>query len=145
MAPTFFSKYINFPINKKLFGKNKTYKGFLLGIISAIIIVYLQKLLNLNFSLIEYTNPLLLGFLLGFGALFGDLVESFFKRRLKIKEGTPWIIFDQLDWIIGSIIFINFYIKTSLTIIITSIVLFGLLHPVINYLGYLLKLKKNKF
>ena len=138
------------PINKKLFGKNKTYKGFFFGILTSIIIVYLQKLLyplTSNISIIDYNsiNILLIGFLLGFGALFGDLVESFFKRRLNIKEGKSFLFFDQIDWILGSIILVNIYIKTSLIIIITAIILFGLLHPLINYTGYLLKIKKNKF
>ena len=73
MAPTFFlkSKFLDYPINKKIFGKNKTYKGFFVGIITAILIVYLQKLISpftSMISLIDYfnINTILLGFLLGF-------------------------------------------------------------------------------
>jgi len=40
-----------------------------------------------------------------FGALFGDITESFFKRRIGKNRGENWIPFDQLDFIIGVLIF----------------------------------------
>lgn len=159
MAPVLFRwiNFLNYPIdfnkqlNKKpIFGKNKTFRGLFFGIVLAILVVYIQKILyahTVNISLIDYSvlNPLLLGFLLGFGALFGDSIKSFFKRRLNINPGKSWIPLDQIDWIIGSIIFVIFYVKLSLMQVLVSIVLFGLLHPVINLIGYLIKIKKNKF
>ncbi|MBW2992665.1 CDP-archaeol synthase [Candidatus Woesearchaeota archaeon] len=159
MAPVFFKKFnfLNIPVdfnktfrNKPIFGKNKTFRGFFFGIILSIIIIYIQKLLYpfmLNYSIIDYTsiNIYLLGFLLGFGALFGDLIKSFFKRQLNIAPGKPWIPFDQIDWVIGSLLFSLLYINISLDIILISILLFGIIHPLVNYIGYLLKIKKNKF
>jgi CDP-2,3-bis-(O-geranylgeranyl)-sn-glycerol synthase len=138
-------------LNKKtLLGAHKTYRGFIFGIIVGIIIVYIQYLLRQPmkpYNIVDYgsTNILLLGFLLSFGALFGDLIKSFFKRRMEIKAGRSWIPFDQIDWIIGSLAFTALYVTIPLQIIITSFIIYGLLHPTINYLGYMLKLKKNKF
>ena len=40
-----------------------------------------------------------------FGALFGDIIESFFKRRIGKKRGENWIPFDQLDFIMGVLLF----------------------------------------
>jgi len=40
-----------------------------------------------------------------FGALLGDITESFFKRRLGIKRGEDWIPFDQVDFILGALLF----------------------------------------
>ena len=40
-----------------------------------------------------------------FGALLGDIVESFFKRRVGRKRGENWIPFDQLDFILGVLFF----------------------------------------
>jgi CDP-2,3-bis-(O-geranylgeranyl)-sn-glycerol synthase len=40
-----------------------------------------------------------------FGALLGDIFESFFKRRVGKKRGEDWIPFDQLDFIVGVLIF----------------------------------------
>jgi len=40
-----------------------------------------------------------------FGALLGDIFESFIKRRVGKNRGENWIPFDQLDFIIGVLIF----------------------------------------
>jgi len=50
-----------------------------------------------------------------FGALLGDIVESFFKRRKGIERGKDWIPFDQLDFIIG-VLFLSFIISGFLQI-----------------------------
>lgn len=44
-------------------------------------------------------------FSLCFGALLGDVVESFFKRRIGKHRGETWILFDQLDFILGALFF----------------------------------------
>jgi len=152
MAPIIFKKinFLNKPINKQLFGANKTYRGFFFGILSAIIIVYIQisvsNYIPREYILISYTttNAIFIGFLLGFGALFGDLIKSFFKRRKGIKSGEPWVIADQIDWIIGAVIFLNFYAPLSLSINIMAIIIFSIFHPLIRYVGYLLKIADKK-
>ncbi len=159
MAPVLFSRvnFLNYPVdfNKKykgqpLFGKHKTYRGFFFGILLSILVVYIQKIAYnsmLSYSLIDYANAniLLVGFLFGFGALFGDLIKSFFKRRINLKPGNQWIPFDQTDWIIGAIVLISFYIKVPLIHAILALAIGTLIHPAFNYLGYLLKFKKNQF
>jgi len=40
-----------------------------------------------------------------FGALIGDIVESFFKRRIGKNRGEDWIPYDQLDFILGALFF----------------------------------------
>ncbi len=152
MSPVLFKwiPFLSTPINKRLFGAHKTYRGFVIAIISAILIVYIQKLLYpymQNYSLVDYStiNILFLGFLLGFGAMLGDLVQSFFKRRKGIAPGKQWVPWDQLDWIIGALILVSFVVKLSVFEIIAALVLFGVLHPIINLIGYTLQIKKNKF
>ncbi|HRH93111.1 MAG TPA: CDP-archaeol synthase, partial [Candidatus Peribacteria bacterium] len=101
------------PISAKLFGANKTYRGFAIGVGSAVVCALVQfSLRNLWFfkELNELHNSLgqsaLVGFLLGFGALFGDLAKSFAKRRVGIEPGQAWPVFDGIDYVIGAIIFI---------------------------------------
>ena len=135
---------------KPIFGANKTYRGFLFGVLMAILTVYLQQVFYFeteSITLINYTeiNFYLLGFLLGFGALFGDLVESFFKRQMNIISGKSWFPFDQIDWIIGGLLFTSLYIAITWEYILVSIIFFGLLHPIINLIGYYSGIKKNKF
>ena len=45
-----------------------------------------------------------IGLLLGSGALIGDAVKSFFKRKEGIKPGNRFIPWDQLDYSIGSLV-----------------------------------------
>jgi CDP-2,3-bis-(O-geranylgeranyl)-sn-glycerol synthase len=51
-----------------------------------------------------------------FGALLGDILESFFKRRIGKKRGEDWIPFDQLDFILG-VLFFSFIISGVLQIL----------------------------
>lgn len=150
MAPVLFKRvnFLNYPINSRLFGEHKTYRGFFFGVLLAVISAYLLRYLaNFVFEGYAYNflNPLVLGGLLGFGALLGDLVKSFFKRRAGIKPGKSWIPFDQIDWVLGAILFVSFYIIFSWQINLIILVVFGLLHPVVNYIGHLIKIKSNKF
>ena len=159
MSPVIFKfiNFLNYPVdfnkrirNRLIFGQNKTYRGLFLGIVASVLFVFLQTLVYSkaqSISLINYSsvNFWVLGFLLGFGALFGDLIKSFFKRQFDISPGKPWIPFDQLDWILGAIMFVYFYVPLSLKQIAVIIIVFGILHPAINLLGYYLNIKKNKF
>ena len=159
MSPVIFKfvNFLNYPVdfNKKLnskpiFGENKTYRGLFFGIVSSILFVFLQTIIYPEtkfISLINYSsiNFLAFGFFLGFGALFGDLIKSFLKRQFNIPPGKPWVPFDQIDWILGAIMFIYFYVPISLKEITAAIIIFGILHPAVNFIGYLLKIKENKF
>jgi len=90
-------------------------------------------------------NILSLGFLIGFGVLFGDLVKSFFKRRLDIKPGERWFPFDQVDGLIGGLIFVSFIYVPPLEVILILIIMIILLSLITNYLGYKLGLKETRW
>lgn len=47
--------------------------------------------------------------LIAFGALFGDLLGSFLKRRLNIKRGAKFPIMDQYDLVIGVFILLMIF------------------------------------
>ena len=121
---------------ERLFGKNKTWRGLILGILVAMLVAMLQH---------GDVGAYKLGFLLGTGALLGDLTGSFIKRRFHFKPGQSFVVLDQIDWVLGSLLFLQLQTKTSWFIMALAIVLYGLLHPIFNLLGYYLKLKKNKF
>lgn len=98
---------------REIFGKNKTWRGLLVGIAAGILVAGIQALLFFktsffrNNTLIDYekVNFILLGALMGGGGLVGDLVKSFIKRGLGVPSGRPWFPWDQLDWIAGAIAF----------------------------------------
>lgn len=151
--------FINIPVdfNKTLFGqpifgKNKTVRGFIAGIIASIGIVWIEQMLfHFDFmkklSLINYDqqNFLILGFLFGFGTLFGDLIKSFFKRRLKIDPGQSIKIIDQIDYVVGSLFFISVVYVPSLDIVILSIFISLILTIMINHLAYYFHFRDEKW
>ena len=97
MAPVFAKKlpFLGIPIHAKLFGKNKTWRGIIVAVLSGGLVFWIQKLLYnsgfVTFSIIDYADfSLLLGFLLGAGAILGDLVKSYYKRKAEIPPGESW-------------------------------------------------------
>jgi CDP-2,3-bis-(O-geranylgeranyl)-sn-glycerol synthase len=150
MAPIIFNRinFLSFPIDAKLFGEHKTYRGFFFGIILSVLIVYIQNNLNIQtkqINIIDYskTNILYFGVMMGLFALLGDLIKSFIKRRLKIPPGKAFIPFDQIDWVIGTSIFLIFFIKIKIDTILFSIIILGILHVIVNIVSYKLKIRKT--
>ncbi|MDO8642405.1 MAG: CDP-archaeol synthase [Candidatus Woesearchaeota archaeon] len=135
---------------KRIFGDHKTWRGLVFGIGGAVLISYFIWRVPMEPGSvaveISVRNSIILGIALGAGALLGDAIKSFFKRQIGIKPGGSWVPFDQIDWILGALIAVHFFVAPQpVAVWITTLVLFGLLHPVINVGGYLLKIKKNKF
>ncbi len=133
---------------KELFGKNKTWRGLAAGIIGATIISGLQAVMYdvpwfKEISLLNYQSEwLVFGILMGAGAIIGDLIKSFFKRRLGIASGGVWPVFDQLDFIAGSFAFAYFISWPGWHIFVAAMLMTLLLHPLTNLVGYLLGFKK---
>ena len=84
---------------------------------------------------------LLIGGLLGFGALLGDAIESFFKRQYGVPSGDPWFPLDQIDYIFGGAIMVMpVVVLTPLGYLMLFVVWFGM-HLLVAYIAYLLGLK----
>ncbi len=135
---------------KAVFGAHKTWRGLLVGMLAAIITVYLQQLLfqrndysflNADYSEYLYGSPVVLGALFGFGALIGDAVESFFKRRGQFEPGASWFPFDQIDYIIGGILASLLFVVLPVYVYITILIVWFILHLVFSFIGYLLHMK----
>ena len=87
------------------------------------------------------TSGIIIGFLLGFGALLGDAIGSFLKRRLGIGRGKPAPILDQLDFIIVALLLVSFAVKLNWLCVIISLALTLIIHLATNTGAYLLGLK----
>lgn len=133
-----------------VFGRNKTWRGFITGVLAAIAFYALQRYLHIlgfsGWSIIDYSQYLILpGFLLGFGALAGDLAKSFVKRRLRIKPGERFFMIDQLDYLIGA------FIVTSPLIPITAskwgIIFVGyfIFVIIVNHISYFLGIRDERW
>lgn len=131
---------------RPIFGRGKTWRGLAGGILTGMVVGILMNTVYPTFG--EGIESLLILFSLSFGALFGDLIKSFFKRRIGKKRGEKWIIADQIDFLLGSFLIcflINrewFLENFKLEYIIFLLVFTPLLHLVTNILAYALKLKK---
>lgn len=148
---------LNYPVDfnktfygQPIFGVHKTYRGLFFGLLAAIIFVYLQRFLApalADYNLVDYSRSdiWLFGLMMGLGAVLGDLARSFIKRRFGLPPGQPWFPWDQLDWIIGAIIFVYWYQPLSVARIVAAILIAVIAHPLVNYFCYLVKLQNHKF
>ncbi len=88
---------------RPLLGRNKTWRGLLGGTILGALLFLLQQRLPL-FGEFYASLPWYAGLLLAAGALVGDAAESFAKRRLARRPGSPWLPWDQLDFSLGALL-----------------------------------------
>jgi CDP-2,3-bis-(O-geranylgeranyl)-sn-glycerol synthase len=138
--------------NKPIFGTNKTYRGFFFGILGGIIMAYIQRYLyqyetfaTISFFNFNETSFLVIGFLMAFGVLGGDLVESFFKRRANVKPGATWFPWDQIDSVVGGLLFISVIKVPTWQMVVFLIIVGPIIHIATNHLGFWLKLKETKW
>ncbi len=129
---------------KPLLGPHKTIRGIVAGTLMGSWVFYLQTQIGGTAGGLDYSElTIWLGVLLSFGALFGDLVKSFVKRQLNVDSGKSWFPFDQLDYIVGGLLFSSIVIILSLEQYILIIIVWFLMHLISSYIGYRLKLKKD--
>lgn len=132
--------------NKKLFGKaifgrGKTILGALAGITAGTLIGAVTVLV-FPYSLFVVPNYIVLAFFLALGAIVGDLVKSFFKRRFGINRGEKWVLADQLDFIVGGLFF-SFIVRIpELWVVVVLFVATFFIHSGTNWGAYRLGLKK---
>ena len=106
----------NWKDGRRILGDGKTWRGLLSGTFLGMTVgfgltVAASYLSTSEYSYLGLTNfegfPLMIPLLfsLCFGALLGDIIESFFKRRIGKDRGQDWIPFDQLDFLVGALTF----------------------------------------
>ena len=132
-----------------LFGSTKTYRGLIGGTLAGIFVVLLQAILyfwvpDMGFLYLfpyELPNVIFLGFLLGFGEGLGDLIKSFFKRRLHIKSTGPSFPLDQSSFLVALLLSFIYYMISWQHILVILIV--SPLIPILsNFIGYKIGWKK---
>ncbi|MDL2363076.1 MAG: CDP-archaeol synthase [Patescibacteria group bacterium] len=137
--------------NQPILGPHKTWRGLLSGIVVATLVFVLQQYLVRHTGWAativtekEYLRlPLLLGPLFGFGAIAGDALESFIKRRRNIKSGQSWLVFDQLDYVIGGVLVSLPFVILSLHQYALIFVVWFVMHLLASYVGFKLRLKDS--
>lgn len=150
---------------KRLFGQNKTWKGFfgmiffggISQIVWGLVLTAIPALQSLNLFYEVYANTVVtnlwIGLLLGLAYVVFELPNSFMKRRLAIKPGktadNQWkalfVFIDQADSLLGCALVVAALVPISWSQFFGFIILGAGTHIVINQLLYVLKLRKNPF
>lgn len=125
----------NFVDGRRVFGKNKTFRGFFFGLLIGILVGLVEVVL--------FGYPLLFIVLPPLGALLGDLAGAFLKRRLDIPPGGLLPIVDQIDFVVGAIVFTLPLPTISLELAVATLIITPPIHLLTNFAAYKLKLKSN--
>ncbi len=130
-APLDFKRKIR---GKRIFGDHKTIKGTAAAIVIGILAGVIESL--------AFPFMLKISIMLTLGAVFGDLLGSFLKRRMNYRSGRSFPVIDQFGFVVFAMIF-AFWLG-SLPIwygIVFIVVLTGIMHPLTNIGANRLKLK----
>lgn len=143
--------------SRRIFGENKTYRGIIVMVVASIALTYVyaffvsnsSSLTALNLLDFEHYSPIIYGVIYGLGYVVGELPNSFAKRQLGITEGksTSFIqrLIDQLDSVVVILLLLLAFSHFTWKHFWTGIIFYGLLHLAINYILYLLKLRKEPY
>jgi CDP-2,3-bis-(O-geranylgeranyl)-sn-glycerol synthase len=126
----------NFVDGKRVFGNNKTFRGFFFGWAVGMLVGSVEYVVFPGF-------PVLFIVLIPLGALLGDLTGAFIKRRIGIAPGGLLPIVDQIDFVVGAVVFAIPLAIVSWELAVTVLLITPPIHLFTNYLAYKLKLKRH--
>lgn len=143
---------------RRILGPSKSWSGFLVGSLLAAPFGLLEAWLILiappNLKLVPRFGPTVLGaipavLLVTFGAMTGDALGSFVKRRLGLQSGARGLVIDQLPFVllpIGVGVLVDpalFWTTFGNWMGVLWLLVFTLgLHVAFNWVGYWVGLKK---
>lgn len=150
---------------ERLFGDNKTWKGFVGMIVFSMLTNVLWGLVcranifleSHHYLYVDHENTvvfnLVSGFLIGSAYVLFELPNSFMKRRFKIVPGRMakglkavfFVILDQADSIFGCVLVIAVLYPMPLTFYLLYVAVGAVTHIAMNVLLYAMKLRKNVF
>jgi CDP-2,3-bis-(O-geranylgeranyl)-sn-glycerol synthase len=147
MTPPFvrYWKGWNRPISQRWLGDHKTVVGFCSGVVVAVAVTFVQSRIAWHAGLLPYTQWPLLGLAFGFGAMGGDSLKSLLKRRRGIPPGHRWIPMDQLDFVVGALIFVSPWMRFGFPDLAAILILSFAGDIAINQLSYRLGIRDTRW
>jgi len=140
---------------KPILGNHKTWRGPVLGSLAGVSVAFFQKWLFNNcplaqsISLVNYQeiNVWLFSLLMVFGAIFGDLFFASVKRRLDLKPGARFMPFDQINYVLGSAVFLTVFsdIQINYSVWLTLLITTFFLHIAATQIGFRMGLSKSQW
>ncbi len=136
---------------ERILGDGKTWRGTAVGtvagILLALVLNQVQGGVTWMIGVEVPTFPLHAAFALASGAMFGDILASFGKRRTGRERGASFPVVDQLDFVIvalllTAVVATSWFLATfTVPVIVAVIVLTPLLHVGTNAIAYVFGLK----
>lgn len=150
-SPTLLIKLKKHPIDfglkhkgNRLLGDGKTIEGFIMaciiGYLSGFLVNYLTSFTT-NIELLII--PQITFLFIGVGAMVGDAVGSFIKRRLNMKRGQNAGLLDKIDFIIGAFLFARIFVAYSWLNFLLALIITPIIHRLANIIGYKIGVKKE--
>jgi CDP-2,3-bis-(O-geranylgeranyl)-sn-glycerol synthase len=169
---------VNRKTGKRILGDGKTWKGLIGGSIVSTVVGYIVLSIQMNvmlctlgqcssnmFVITEYSLLyfVITSFFIGFFALVGDSVKSYFKRKVGIERGVSWIPWDQIDWVLGAIVGVIIadiirsiyflkriqfstdfsYFSVTWKYLLPAVFIGFILHLAVKRIGYMLKIENK--
>ncbi|MHA1246080.1 MAG: CDP-2,3-bis-(O-geranylgeranyl)-sn-glycerol synthase [Candidatus Thorarchaeota archaeon] len=141
---------------RRLLGDGKTVRGFVAGVFFGTLTGAVQELIapfvkTIMMEFVTLTAPMEvalsmtvpIALAMSIGALFGDMIGSFVKRRIGIRSGGPAPVLDQLGFILMALILASPVVHLGSVFVLVLVTLTLLTHYVTNVMGYLLGYKRN--
>ncbi|MBI2584033.1 MAG: CDP-2,3-bis-(O-geranylgeranyl)-sn-glycerol synthase [Candidatus Aenigmarchaeota archaeon] len=132
----------------RILGDGKTIEGTALGIAAGFLVGALEYYVmpalqgyaaQYNVLLPQITLPLALA--IAAGTMCGDILGSFFKRRMGIERGGKEPLLDRLGFIIFAMIFAYPFIQITPAMAVYMIAITYVIHRAANFVAYNAKLK----
>ncbi len=137
---------------RRIMGDGKTYRGTLAGSLCGFLVGLIMNMSAPTFGLPTFGSGFEQVFVLvglSLGAMLGDILASFFKRRLGMKRGAQFFVIDQLDFVFGSWLLTAilapgwFWHNFTPAIIVIVLVITPVLHRITNIIGYRIGAKRE--
>ncbi|MCX6676357.1 MAG: CDP-2,3-bis-(O-geranylgeranyl)-sn-glycerol synthase [Methanothrix sp.] len=141
-----------FSDGRRTLGDGKTFRGTFAGTVCGVLVGLLQNQIAPFVGLPSFGDGYEQLFILpalSLGAMLGDIVAAFFKRRMGLQRGAPLFIIDQLDFVIGAWLLTLFMapdwfmLHFTFTIILIVLIITPILHRVTNIIGYRMGAKRE--
>lgn len=144
---------------RRILGEGKTWRGFIGGVLSGILVGTILMWISGIWDPINHwgygQSWESIGIIscLAIGALLGDMVGAFIKRRFGLRRGEKAILLDQYDFVIGAFLFTSIFYSDwiystyiegwNIMALIFILLLMFVIHRVMNIVGYKLGIKKE--
>lgn len=131
----------NWGDGRPIFGKGKTWKGTGMGVLIGTFVGLLLGYFFPQLTQLVSNEYVVYAFLLSAGGLVGDIAGSFVKRRMNMPRGSPAQILDQLDFVVGGVLFSIAFSTPNWTGLILLVMITPFMHLAFNRLAYMLGIK----